>query len=183
MNKYNPIKRDIIAIRQATRYHRDQKGDDRCWVDDYLVWKFLPDTPPEPTRPPSFEQAMGCCRSFYDNRRAEQPDHVPTNVVSNPALWDADLDTLSEAELVAELERIHKAIRTHRDVVGRERTLDDDRALYEVLPEKIPADFRLPGKPEFLEGVKPGCGCPNFWKSHEKCATNNHNLHQWGPCP
>lgn len=172
----------IRACRQAIRYHRDQKGDDRCWVDDYVVWKFLSDTPPEPTKPPSFEKAMGCCRSFYDHRRAEQPDYAPANAVSNPALWDADLDALSEAERAAELERIQAAIRTHRDVIGRERTLDDDRALYDILPEKIPADFRLPGKPEFLDGVKLGCGCPNFWKSHENCPTNNHNLHQWGPC-
>ena len=174
---------EIKKIRQAIRYHRDQKGDDRCWVDDYLIWKFLPDSSPEPTTPPPFEKAMGCCRSFYDNRRAEQPDEPVSKIENNPAKWDEDLAGMNEVELNAEFEKLLAALRKHRDVIGRERTLDDDRILYQVLPEKITADFRLPDKAEFIDGVKPGCGCPNFWKSHENCPTDKHDLHRWGPCP
>lgn len=176
------MQENIIACRQAIRYHRDQKSDDRCWLDDYLVWKFLPDSAPEPTHLPPFEEAMGCCRSFYNNRRSDQSDADSAAIKKDPSAWDDDLVGMTEVELKAEWEKLQNALRTHRDIIGRERTLDDDRALYLVLPEKIPADFRLPSKPEFLDGVKPGCGCPNFWKSHENCSTDKHNLHKWGPC-
>lgn len=179
---FRGLQETIASARAAIRYHRDQKGDNRCWVDDYLVWKFLPDSAPEPTVPPPFEQAMGCCKSFYTKRRCDVQDQASSEAVLDSALWDKDLAEMNEEESQKEWEKIAEALRRHRDIAGRERTLDDDRLLYEVLPERLPADFRLPNKAEFIDGVKPGCGCPNFWKSHESCPTKKHNLHTWGPC-
>lgn len=129
-----------------------------------------------------FEQGMACCRSFYDHRRSDSSDALLLQSHIDPTMWDEDLAAMDEAGLEAEVQKLLSALRKHRDIAGRERTLDDDRALYEILPEKIPADFRLPSKAEFIDGVKPGCGCPNFWKSHENCPTKMHDLHRWGPC-
>lgn len=39
-----------------------------------------------------------------------------------------------------------EGIKKHRDIEGQERTLEDDQLLYDLLPEKMPADFRLPRK-------------------------------------
>lgn len=61
-------------------------------------------------------------------------------------------------------------------------TADDDRALYAILPEKMPADLRLPPEDHFLGETKsPDAGCPAFWRSHDGCGPEC-NLHQWGPC-
>ena len=60
----------------------------------------------------------------------------------------------------------------------------EDISLYKLLPEhgKVPVDFTLPPREEFLGTVKDCAGCPNFWKSHANCQTQKHNPHAWGPC-
>ena len=175
------LRHQISLMRERIRWHRDQKGDDRCWLDDYEVWALLPDSPPEPRTPPTFEEGMRRCREFWTYRRAEYPDPAPPNAALDRNCWDDDLSEMSVEELAREFLRIGGAIRAHRGVTGRPRYLPDDRALYAVLPEKIPADFRLPPKEEFLgEAKAPNAGCPAFWRSHSRCTACN--LHQWGPC-
>jgi hypothetical protein len=169
----------ICLMRDRIRYHRNQKGDDRCWLDDYSVWELLPDSPPMPSF--SLEEGMRNCRAFWAFRRAEFPDIMPPDATLDSNLWDDDLTKMSAEELAEEFIRLCRAIRGHRDVNGRPRTTSDDRALYAVLPEKVPADFRLPPEEEFLgEAKAPNAGCPAFWRSHAGCA--QCNLHRWGPC-
>ncbi|OGZ07767.1 MAG: hypothetical protein A3D65_01550 [Candidatus Lloydbacteria bacterium RIFCSPHIGHO2_02_FULL_50_13] len=171
----------ILERRKGIRNHRDQLGDDRCFLDDYLVWKWLSDAPTEPEKFTS-EDGMKECVLFYEHRRTETSDPVSADAITDPAHWDDDLETMSLSDLHNELSRLQKALRTHRDIIGRSRTVADDRALYAVLPEKIPADFRLPPKEEFLgEARAPKAGCPAFWRSHDGCK-GCHNYHKWGPC-
>lgn len=176
--------RDLILERRlAIRTHRDQRGDDRCWLDDYVVWAMLEDSPCAPTVLPSFETGMQLCWQFYHWRRAEVADLVPADAILDSNLWDNDLEQMSAGQLFEELARIQSAIRQHRDINGRLRTIDDDRLLYMILPEKISADFRLPAEQDFLgEAKAPSAGCPAFWRSHSCCLVLHHNLHQWGPC-
>jgi hypothetical protein len=167
-------------MRGRIREHRDQKGDDRCWLDDYGVWEMLPDSPPMPRL--SLEDGMKCCNEFWAFRRTNFPDPVPSDAILDPNFWDDDLIEMSAEELAEEFVRLCRAVRAHRDVAGRPRTISDDQALYTVLPEKIPADFRLPPEEEFLgEAKSPNAGCPAFWRSHKNCLAEC-NLHKWGPC-
>lgn len=172
----------ILERRTAIRSHRDQRGDDRCWLDDAVMWSALVDTPSEPTVLPGYDEMMRRCTSFYNKRRSDISDPVPKDAIIDREHWDDDLASMTHAELLDELLRIQKALRTHRDINGRERNTEDDRALYRILPEHLPADFRLPAVDAFLGTAKPCAGCPNFWKSHEHCGTNIHNTHRWGPC-
>ena len=173
----------IKVRRDYVRWHRDQKMDDRCWIDDLGLWEFLRDTPPHEGKMLSFEEGMRLCKEFYAHRRAEAPDAIPAHALIDPAQWDLDLRGMHHAELVAELHKIQITIQAHRDIKDRKRTLEDDRALYALLPEKLPADFRLPPEPDFLgEAKAPKAGCPSFWRSHGNCATEKHDLHRWGPC-
>ena len=34
---------EVLKLRAAIRSHRDQKGDDRCWMDDVELYKNLPE--------------------------------------------------------------------------------------------------------------------------------------------
>jgi hypothetical protein len=173
----------IKSLREAIRYHRDQKGDDRCWLDDHSVWELLPDAVTEPTSLPAFGEMMKRCTAFYQYRRAEAPDSAPSDTIANRQDWDQDLAFTTPEEQAGELLRLRDAIRLHRDIRGRERTLDDDRELYAILPERLPADFRLPPEPDFLgEAMAPHAGCPSFWRSHQTCIQKTHDLHTWGPC-
>lgn len=174
---------NIKTLRDSIRYHRDQKGDDRCWVDDYRLWALLPDTPPKPTALPPFPEMMKRCGAFYRYRRADTPDTIPADAVQNPIEWDKDIESMTQVELEGELLRLQAAVRVHRDIQDRERTLEDDRELYRALPEMLTADFRLPPEPDFLgEARAPKAGCPSFWRSHQDCATETHDIHRWGPC-
>jgi hypothetical protein len=176
------LKEAILERRAAIRKHRDAKGDDRCWLDDYFVWDLL-DYSPRIEALPSFDEGMSRCCAFYTNRRADAPDLTPSDAIADPKKWDADIAPMTQPQLAKELARIQEAIRRHRDVKDRPRCLDDDRTLYAVLPEKLPADFRLPPENEFIgEDKAPHAGCPSFWRSHANCTAKRHNLHQWGPC-
>lgn len=170
----------ILELRQAIRYHRDQIGDDRCWLDDYLVWNALPETK-QVVRLPTYEEGMKKCRAFYENRNEGYREEIPSDAILDANRWDNDLVKNSHEDLTAKLVLLERAIRKHYDIHNRERTIEDDKELYSVLPEKIPADFRLPCEKDFLGTTKKDTGCPQFWKSHQHCP-GEHNLHQWGPC-
>lgn len=173
----------IRQIRYSIRTHRDQKGDDRCWLDDYLVWKFLDEGSSDLQTMPSFLEGMRLCRDFFIYRRVETPDPIPPDAIQDPLRWDDDLVNMDLSMLQSELERLKQALAAHRDVFGRLRTFEDDRRLYAELPEKMPADFRLPPEEAFLgEAAAPCAGCPSFWRSHAPCSTRKHDLHKWGPC-
>jgi hypothetical protein len=125
---------------------------------------------------------MDQCRNFYAHRRCDVADAMPAGAISDPVAWDEDLRPMTQPQLAKTLAALQAAIRKHRDVKDRPRNADDDRALYTILPEKLPADFRLPGEDDFLgEAKAPNAGCPSFWRSHKDCA-GKHNMHRWGPC-
>lgn len=173
----------ILERRAVIQHHHDIRGDDRCWFDDYVVWKMLDDSPPAPCTLPSFEDAMALCQLFYQHRHSDTPDPVSPDAILDDNKWDDDLSLMTENQFLDELVRIQETIRHHRDITDRPRTIEDDRMLYAILPEKIPADFRLGSEQEFLGETKaPHAGCPAFWRSHANCPAMRHNFHQWGPC-
>ncbi|MDP3770538.1 MAG: hypothetical protein U1A23_03695 [Candidatus Sungbacteria bacterium] len=177
------LKLAILERRNAIRKHRDAVGDDRCWLDDYGVWYMVAEAPCVPVYPPAFEEAMRLCRQFYDLRRVKTLDPVPPDAILDYSLWDDDLACMTKDRLLDALEQIQNVIWRHYDIGERLRTIEDDRVLYAVLPEKIPGDLRLPLEDEFLgQSRAPHAGCPAFWRSHDTCPVRCHNLHAWGPC-
>ncbi|MDO8516400.1 MAG: hypothetical protein Q7S28_04060 [bacterium] len=172
----------IKERRAVIRASRDAKLDDRCWLDDYPIWLMLDDTPPEPTKPPPHEEAMARCKEFYEHCREEDPDPKSGPTIFHPARWDEDINLITHANLVEALVTLQEAIKAHREIKERPRSSDDYRQLYNLLPENVPADFRLPSHDEFLgEAKAPSAGCPAFWRSHAHC-TRPCDLHRWGPC-
>jgi len=62
------LKEEVLKLRGAIRYHRDQKGDDRCWVDDLRLYELMPEGAEgyDPTLPPEdvfLENCKRFCRS------------------------------------------------------------------------------------------------------------------------
>ncbi|MBI4151515.1 VOC family protein [Candidatus Woesearchaeota archaeon] len=82
--------------------------------------------------------------------------------------FDNDLLTLDPVKLKAELLRLRQGIREHRDEKGHGRCWLDDLRLYDLLPEKLPADTTLPPREEFLENCarfhETRQGKKEFWK-------------------
>jgi hypothetical protein len=70
---------------------------------------------------------------------------------SRQAGMDDDLTDLSRDDLVAEVIRLRNGIRAHRDSSGHELCWHHPQ-LWELLPEPIPDDIRVPAWPQFLRG-------------------------------
>jgi hypothetical protein len=184
---YNKIFDGIIERRKALREHRDATGDDRCWLDDYTLYTLVEGLPNSAfVNSESLDSRMRECEMFWTQRRAEESDPVPEGAILEREKWDADLEGMTRLQLLRELVKLQEGISRHffarykgKGFVG----LDDDRNLYKLLPEKLPADFRLPPREDFLgEAQAPNAGCPSFWRSHQACP-GRCNFHTWGPCP
>ena len=65
---------ELEKLQAEVRKHRDQRGDDRCWMDDEELYKALPEgyTPPE--RDTLVEIAL--CRKFIENRHNPTTEYV-----------------------------------------------------------------------------------------------------------
>lgn len=177
------IKERIIALRNAIRYARDQQGDDRCWLDYRKAYALLEDTDQTAMiQLPSYEKGMMLCSVFY-SRRKDSRSSIPKKIMPSSD-WDLDLEDRPEVGVYEKLNELERAVRKHRDTVIEELTIRDDKTLYKLLPEygKVPVDFTLPARNEFLGIANPCAGCPNFWKSHAQCSTKLHNPHAPGPC-
>lgn len=65
------LEQEVMKLRSAIRYHRDQKGDDRCWLDDIKLYEALPETGnAELTLPPK-EEFLGSCKKFWECRQGQ----------------------------------------------------------------------------------------------------------------
>lgn len=173
----------ILERRKVVRTFRDQRGDDRCFLDYYSIWEFLVSSPSMPKF--SAEEGMRHCTLFYENCRAITPDIIPFGANSDLRRSDANLPRMSHGELVGELMMVQITIMRHRDIeiiTGRKRDVSDDRRLCDtILPERDLGDYTLPERGRFLVSIDGKSGCPAFWLSHASCGSNC-NLHGWGPC-
>lgn len=144
----------IKERRAAIREHRDAVGKFRSWVSDYAIWAFVLGIPGFPEL--DSQEKMGQCEIFYEHRRSDTAN-APTSFVLEKRSWDIDLKDARRPTLRGKLLQLQEAISWHYKapiLQKRPRNLEDDRTLYRVLPENLPADFRLPEKAVFLEASR-----------------------------
>lgn len=71
---YSPPKTRVEELEDAIRKHRDQKGDDRCWMDDQELYAVLRDGVVADQRlPPEKEMLENCKRYIKLRRHPEEP--------------------------------------------------------------------------------------------------------------
>jgi hypothetical protein len=61
-------------LRAAIRTHRDQRGDDRCWLDDEELYRALPEGHTPPARDSAVELAL--CEKFIACRHNPATEYV-----------------------------------------------------------------------------------------------------------
>lgn len=66
------LKQEITRLRNGIRKHRDQKGDDRCWLDDIELYKLLPDNVPFITSLPQKNEFLKNCERFWKTRQCQK---------------------------------------------------------------------------------------------------------------
>ena len=67
---------DLKRLVDAIRTHRDQRGDDRCFLDDETLYAVLPEGYTPPVRDVSVELAL--CAKYIASR------HNPATVYTSP---------------------------------------------------------------------------------------------------
>lgn len=70
----NYLKEKVLKLRNAIRKHRDQRGDDRCWMDDLELYGVLPEGVANTDLSLlSDEQFKRNCDLFIKNRQCPAP--------------------------------------------------------------------------------------------------------------
>jgi hypothetical protein len=64
---------------------------------------------------------------------------------------DDDLETLTREQLIAEVIRLRRGIRTHRDSSGQELCWHHPQ-LWGLLPERVEPRLAVPAWPQFMRG-------------------------------
>lgn len=66
------LEAEIMRLRTGIRNHRDQKGDDNCWLDDFALYGLLPEKVKANPELPDKELMMVNCSRYYDCRKSGQ---------------------------------------------------------------------------------------------------------------
>lgn len=137
------LKSRILDGRKVIRWHFYQEGDDRCWADDFLVYKVILGIS-EPVALP-YDRCMALCRQYHD-QRSTKIALVQIRISSPSVNCDHDLIDADAAKLAYVWAQIHGEAMVHYRIGDGNRTAADDQRLYEVLPEArlIAANQYLP---------------------------------------
>lgn len=69
--KKEELKQEILKLRSAIRKHRNEKGHDRCWLDDNELYMVLPEKESADTKLPTWQEFSAECKKFYETRQKE----------------------------------------------------------------------------------------------------------------
>lgn len=125
------------ALLAAVRKHRDQRGDDRCWMDDDALYAALPEGKDgADTRLPPPETMLACCQRYIAHR------HDPSQPYVSPQR-EVEMMTEALAQLRTDLATVQtKSTQlidaTGRTVVSLATALKPLAALGEVYYEEEP---------------------------------------------
>ena len=163
--------KEILKARNAIRKHRDAVGDDRCWLDDDLVYQCLPDYKPITTLC-SREDFLRKCRIFKERRCgwSSYPSGLLKVASLESGTGDEDIGKWDNEKLRAHVLWLWLAIKNHHDCDDN-KTSVDDILLYMVLPDGIEPDLSLP--PELLNN------CGRFYDTRPCPLIDPKKLHEW----
>jgi len=61
--------RELRILRAGIRAHRDARGNDRCWLDDLVLYRLLRDRDTGLTALPDRQTFLANCERFHANRQ------------------------------------------------------------------------------------------------------------------
>lgn len=117
------VELEVERLRAAIREHRDQKGDDRCYLDDDVLYAVLPEGTAGvdkrlPPRPEFLESCRRSCSHYWDRRQSPE-DRARVEAGDRPGtgLTIRELEDLV-AEKDAGLVGIREAVRELEGLVA-----------------------------------------------------------------
>lgn len=148
---------EVERLRSAIRRHRDQRGDDRCWLDDEELYKVLPEGYAPPQRGEAVELSL--CQRFIETRHHHGTEYVSPQrrveeLEAELAELRAAVDTLPQvwqddvADEIAKM-RERKRAETQADITRR---LEQENALPKEKVQTLADDLKLAN--DTLEDVR-----------------------------
>lgn len=64
--------KEIERLRDAIRLHRDEKGHDRCWLDDERLYSVLPEGEKADMILPCREEFLANCARYWADRQPKE---------------------------------------------------------------------------------------------------------------
>lgn len=113
---------EVELLQAAIRTHRDQRGDDRCWLDDDTLYAVLPEGYTPPARDACVELAD--CEKFIATR------HNPGTTYVSPQRRIEELETETK-QLKALLALAYRAIYLSSNGLARANLKNDIEAVLE----------------------------------------------------
>jgi len=66
------LREEIVVLRNAMRLHRDERGHDRCWMDDARLYGALPEKKGAVSKLPEWPEFHDNCRRFWEQRQRNE---------------------------------------------------------------------------------------------------------------
>lgn len=90
---------NIAKLEAAIREHRDQRGDDRCFLDDAKLYSVLGDNVEVDASLPPKCDFLASCERYWEQRRSETTEGKPTIAQQDARI--AELEAACKAALKA----------------------------------------------------------------------------------
>lgn len=123
------LEAEVERLKAAIREHRDQRGDNRCWLDDLNLYTALGEGTSDPwiTELPTCSEFLQSCRRYWQQRQA------PECRMAEDALGEMTI-----AQLEAECKRLTLLNEDkHRHIQAYCKAADEDRAVIGRLTMEI----------------------------------------------
>jgi hypothetical protein len=104
----------IAELETAIRKHRDQRGDDRCWLDDHDLYAHVGIPADHDSRLPPKEEFLESCQRFWEQRRA------PHDLDPSPGC----MTIRQQQARIAELEQLNRRLLDHLRFLGHTTEID-----------------------------------------------------------
>ena len=66
------LREEVVKLRAAIRQHRDEKGNDRCWLDDSRLYQVLPEQEGPEWKLPCKEEFLKNCEMYWKGRQPQE---------------------------------------------------------------------------------------------------------------
>lgn len=66
---YRSMAQKVQELRDAIRAHRDERGHDRCWLDDQKLYQSLPEAYPGDLQLPPKAEFIQNCHRYWEHRQ------------------------------------------------------------------------------------------------------------------
>jgi hypothetical protein len=158
------LEQEIMKLRNGIRKHRDQKGDENCWLDDqFYLYGLLPEKIKADPELPDKQLMMINCERYYECRKAGK-GYIPLKELPHQVLFAAEWISIKDRlppfdmmVVVINAEEFKKCIaynETYNELVmtrvdtGEEFDEKGRKVIYRQVPFEITHWFPLPWWPE-----------------------------------